>query len=27
MNDYVAKPVRLDELGEVLRRWIDDKEE
>jgi two-component system, sensor histidine kinase and response regulator len=27
MDDYVSKPVRLDELGEVLRRWIDDKEE
>ena len=27
MNDYVLKPVRLDELGEVLRRWVADKEE
>jgi two-component system, chemotaxis family, sensor kinase Cph1 len=27
MNDYVPKPVRLDELGEVLRRWVADKEE
>jgi light-regulated signal transduction histidine kinase (bacteriophytochrome)/DNA-binding response OmpR family regulator len=27
MNDYVSKPVRLDELGEVLRRWVADKEE
>jgi signal transduction histidine kinase/DNA-binding response OmpR family regulator len=26
MNDYVSKPVRLDELGEVLRRWVADKE-
>jgi two-component system, sensor histidine kinase and response regulator len=27
MDDYVLKPVRLDELGEVLRRWVADKEE
>ena len=27
MDDYVSKPVRLDELGEVLRRWVADKEE
>ena len=26
MDDYVSKPVRLDELGEVLRRWVADKE-
>jgi chemotaxis family two-component system sensor kinase Cph1 len=25
MDDYVSKPVRLDELGEVLRRWVADK--
>jgi hypothetical protein len=22
MHDYVAKPVRPDELGGVLRRWV-----
>jgi CheY-like chemotaxis protein len=27
MDDYVSKPVRLDELGEVLRRWVADREE
>ena len=27
MDDYISKPVRLDELGEVLRRWVADKEE
>ena len=27
MDDYVSKPVGLDELGEVLRRWVPDKEE
>jgi chemotaxis family two-component system sensor kinase Cph1 len=27
MDDYILKPVRLDELGEVLRRWVADKEE
>ena len=27
MDDYVSKPVGLDELGEVLRRWVADKEE
>lgn len=26
MDDYVSKPVRLDELGEVLRRWVAGKE-
>ncbi len=26
MDDYVLKPVGLDELGEVLKRWITDKE-
>jgi signal transduction histidine kinase/CheY-like chemotaxis protein len=25
MDDYVSKPVRLDELGEALRRWVVDK--
>jgi len=27
MNDYVSKPIGLDELSEVLRRWVADKEE
>jgi signal transduction histidine kinase/DNA-binding response OmpR family regulator len=27
MDDYVSKPVGLEELGEVLRRWIVDKVE
>jgi len=27
MDDYVLKPVGLEELGEVLRRWVADKEE
>ena len=27
MDDYVSKPIGLDELGEVLRRWVTDKEE
>ena len=27
MDDYVSKPVGLEELGEVLRRWVADKEE
>jgi CheY-like chemotaxis protein len=27
MDDYVSKPVGLDELGEVLRRWVAVKEE
>jgi CheY-like chemotaxis protein len=27
MYDYVSKPVGLDELREVLRRWLADKEE
>jgi CheY-like chemotaxis protein len=27
MDDYISKPVRLDELGEVLRHWVADKEE
>jgi CheY-like chemotaxis protein len=25
MDDYVSKPIGLDELGEVLRRWVTDK--
>jgi CheY-like chemotaxis protein len=24
MDDYVSKPVGLDELGEVLKRWVAD---
>jgi CheY-like chemotaxis protein len=27
MDDYVSKPIGLDELDEVLRRWVTDKEE
>jgi hypothetical protein len=27
MNDYISKPIGLDELSEVLRRWVADKEE
>jgi CheY-like chemotaxis protein len=27
MDDYVSKPVGLEELGEVLRRWVADKGE
>jgi CheY-like chemotaxis protein len=27
MDDYVSKPVGLQELSEVLRRWVADKEE
>jgi hypothetical protein len=27
MNDYVSKPIGLDELSEVLRCWVADKEE
>jgi CheY-like chemotaxis protein len=27
MDDYVSKPVGLDELGEVLSRWVAVKEE
>jgi CheY-like chemotaxis protein len=27
MNEYVSKPIGLDELSEVLRRWAADKEE
>ena len=27
MSEHVSKPIGLDELGEVLRRWAADKEE
>jgi CheY-like chemotaxis protein len=27
MDDYVSKPVGLNELGEVLGLWVADKEE
>jgi hypothetical protein len=22
MNDYIAKPIRRDQLAEMLRRWV-----